>query len=93
MWIAVLSFSFPLILGAGEAITDNEWEITGYKIKHVESRGFAGGTARYYELYKYGLIKAFIKKVDTAPDNGDTCVVKFDYKKVSFNKCGVPGNY
>lgn len=90
MWIAVLSFSFPLVLGVGEVAVNNEWEMKEYKIKHVTSRGFAGGTASYYELYKYGIIDVFIKKVDTAPDNGDTCVIKFTYKKVNFNKCSIP---
>ncbi|NVM62925.1 hypothetical protein FHW88_001201 [Mucilaginibacter sp. SG538B] len=87
--VLAILLTVPFILGAGQITVDQEWEIKGYKVKHVIDQGFAGRAAIRYELYQYGTIPMFIKMVDSKMDNDTTgnCTVKFGYKNISFNKC------
>ena len=73
----------------GTTTVENVWELKGYKVEHVRDQGWAGGPLMKYELYKYGYLPLFIKHVDTKVDNDTTnnCIVKFEYKNFSFDKC------
>jgi hypothetical protein len=73
----------------GTATVEKIWETNDYKILYLKDQGWAGGSLMKYELYKYGYIPLFIKHVDTKVDNDTTnnCIVKFEYKNFSFDKC------
>jgi len=74
---------------AGSISVEREWEIKEYKVRYLRDQGFSGRPLMKYELYKYGSIPIFIKHVDTKVDDDTTsnCVVKFEYKNLTFNKC------
>ena len=73
----------------GTTTVENVWQLKGYKVEYVRDQGWAGGPLMKYELYKYGYLPFLIKHVDTKVNNDTTnnCIVKFEYKNFSFDKC------
>jgi len=85
----ILGFITFVLTMAGSISVEREWEIKEYKVRYLRDQGFSGRPLMKYELYKYGSIPIFIKHVDTKVDDDTTsnCVVKFEYKNLTFNKC------
>jgi hypothetical protein len=69
--------------------TEREWERPGYKIRYVKDQGFVGAPIMTYEIYKYTTFPIFMKKVYAQIDNDTTesCIVRFELLKLSFNRC------
>jgi hypothetical protein len=84
-------FGFLSFMGsfAGTITIEKEWKLNGYKIRYLRDQGFSGGPLMKYELNEYAPIPILIRQVDSKADDDTTgnCIVKFEYKNFSFNKC------
>lgn len=84
--LAVLTFYIGMM---GIVTIEKEWELGEYKVEYRVERGFSGGALKTYQLYQYAALPILLKHVDELTDNDTTrtCIIKFTYKDLKFNKC------